>query len=127
MSTTPGAPKDGGLAKDAAAAAKAGDGPVGTPAADTPQTATEAAHEGGSQNLPATRGDRPRLEVVDVRRGMFGAADAGDTSGYGGLVKTVAMPGESERPYGGWFDEAADRLADLLRDPGGGISIEPAA
>ncbi|HTY71759.1 MAG TPA: NADH-quinone oxidoreductase subunit C [Actinomycetes bacterium] len=54
------------------------------------------------------------LEVVDVRQGMFHGS--GDTSGYGGLVRTVAMPGATPRPYGGWYDEAADTLTSLLPD-----------
>ncbi len=57
-------------------------------------------------------------EVVAVRRGMFGVHDSGDTSGYGGLVQPVAMPGAATRPYGGWFDEAVDILAEVLGDAG---------
>ena len=49
-------------------------------------------------------------EVVGVRHGMFGAGDTGDTSGYGGLVRPVALPGATPRPYGGWFDDVADQL-----------------
>jgi NADH-quinone oxidoreductase subunit C len=56
------------------------------------------------------------LEVVDVRRGMFGVSGSGDTSGYGGLVRRVAVPGATQRPYGGWFDQTADRLESLLPD-----------
>jgi len=41
---------------------------------------------------------------------MFGAPGTGDTSGYGGLVRTAASTGSSERPYGGYFDEVADDL-----------------
>ena len=105
-------------ARDAAAAAKGGTGTVGTPSSDTPQTATEAALEGGAQNLPSTTGRRTPLEVVDVRHGMFGATDTGDTSGFGGLVRTVAMPGPSDRPFGGWFDEVVDILAEVLAEAG---------
>ncbi len=54
------------------------------------------------------------LEVIAVREGMFGVQGSGDTSGYGGLRRPVVMPGASPRPYGGWFDEVADRLADGL-------------
>ena len=36
------------------------------------------------------------LEIVDVRTGMFGVSGSGDTSGFGGLVRTVAMPGASD-------------------------------
>ena len=113
-------------ATDAAAAAKAGAGAVGTPDPGTPQTATEAAHEAGSQHVPTQEvagvptgpDGRTPLDVIDVRTGMFGAADSGDTSGYGGLVTTVAMPPASERPYGGWFDEVVDILAEVLAEAG---------
>ncbi len=54
------------------------------------------------------------LDVVGVQEGMFGVDGTGDTSGYGGLRRPVAMPGATPRPYGGWFDEAADRLVALL-------------
>ncbi len=55
-------------------------------------------------------------EVIGVRHGMFGASGSGDTSGYGRLVRTVALPGGSPRPYGGYFDAVVDRLAELLAD-----------
>ncbi|CAB4586474.1 MAG: NADH-quinone oxidoreductase subunit C [Actinobacteria bacterium] len=42
--------------------------------------------------------------------GMFGAHGTGDTSGYGGLARTAANSGSSERPYGGYFDDVADDL-----------------
>ena len=42
--------------------------------------------------------------------GMFGARGTGDTSGYGGLVRTPAATGSSQRPYGGYFDDIADDL-----------------
>ncbi len=42
--------------------------------------------------------------------GMFGARGSGDTSGYGGLVRTPAATGSSQRPYGGYFDDIADDL-----------------
>ena len=42
--------------------------------------------------------------------GMFGARGTGDTSGYGGLVRTAASTGSSERPFGGYFDDVADEL-----------------
>jgi NADH-quinone oxidoreductase subunit C len=49
-------------------------------------------------------------EVVGVRRGMFGVESGGDTTGYGGLVRHIQMPGAAERPYGGEFDAVADAL-----------------
>ena len=56
-------------------------------------------------------------EVIGTRRGMFGVSGTGDTSGYGRLVREVALPGSSPRPYGGYFDEVVDALiATLGRD-----------
>lgn len=48
--------------------------------------------------------------------GMFGTADSGDTSGFGGLVRTSASAGSSERPYGGYFDQVADDLERAYPD-----------
>ncbi|HEX6921459.1 MAG TPA: NADH-quinone oxidoreductase subunit C [Actinomycetes bacterium] len=64
------------------------------------------------ENLPPAPDGR--AETVDVRHGMFGAHGTGDTSGYGGLVRPVQLPGATPRPYGGWFDEAADQLERVL-------------
>lgn len=47
---------------------------------------------------------------MSEEKGMFGVSGSGDTSGYGGLVRTQATPGSSERPYGSYFDEVADDL-----------------
>ncbi|MFF3019805.1 NADH-quinone oxidoreductase subunit C [Streptomyces sp. NPDC057939] len=69
-------------------------------------------------NVPAPR-DRETPagpEVIGVRKGMFGAANGGDTSGYSGLVRTVALPGESARPYGSYFDEVVDELEGALEE-----------
>jgi len=43
-------------------------------------------------------------------QGMFGAHGTGDTSGFGGLVRSTQTPGSSERPYGSYFDEVTDEL-----------------
>ena len=59
--------------------------------------------------MPARRGCRAQRddagEVIGVRKGMFGASGGGDTTGYGGLVRTVRLPGAS-----------AGRTAALRRD-----------
>jgi NADH-quinone oxidoreductase subunit C len=70
------------------------------------------------------RSPRTPLDLVDVRTGMFGIHGSGDTSGFGGLVRTVAMPGPSERPYGSYFDEVVDILAEVLEEQG--IAFESA-
>jgi NADH-quinone oxidoreductase subunit C len=59
-------------------------------------------------------------EVINVRRGMFGVSGSGDTSGYGRLVREVALPGGSPRPYGGYFDDVVDKLAESLASAGVG-------
>ncbi len=76
-----------------------------------------------SSNGPVSGvGDTP--EVIGVRRGMFGATGTGDTSGYGRLVRPVALPGSSPRPYGSYFDEVVDRLAEILGEERYAVSIE---
>ncbi|MGV9746583.1 NADH-quinone oxidoreductase subunit C [Rhodococcus zopfii] len=60
-------------------------------------------------------------EMIEVRRGMFGPTGTGDTSGYGGLVRPIMLPGAASRPYGGWFDEVADGLDAALT----GASVTP--
>jgi NADH-quinone oxidoreductase subunit C len=45
-------------------------------------------------------------------RGMFGVSGSGDTSGFGGLATRRVVPEPAQRPYGGWFDEACDALAE---------------
>ncbi len=52
------------------------------------------------------------------RTGAFGVSGSGDTSGFGGLVRVepggaVALH-STDRPYGGWFDEVADALAEAV-------------
>jgi len=65
----------------------------------------------------------PTLPVVDVRSGMFGTSGSGDTSGYGGLVRTVEMPAPTARPFGGWFDEVADEMDLALQDDGLSLAV----
>jgi NADH-quinone oxidoreductase subunit C len=74
--------------------------------------------EGGS-----AAGSENGGELVAVRKGMFGARNGGDTSGYGGLVKRIELPGAVQRPYGpgpgeGYFDVIADELEGALEEKG---------
>jgi NADH-quinone oxidoreductase subunit C len=46
------------------------------------------------------------------QQGMFGVRGSGDTTGFGGLVREPYDPPNAERPYGGYFDELMDNLAD---------------
>lgn len=43
---------------------------------------------------------------------MFGATFGGDTSGFGGMVRREKARTSTERPFGGWFDEAYDVLVE---------------
>jgi NADH-quinone oxidoreductase subunit C len=76
---------------------------------------------GDPGELPATT--NPTADVVGTRHGMFGSRGPGDTSGYGGLVRSVALPPPTPKPYGGWFDAAADTLRTALTEAG----TDPAA
>jgi NADH-quinone oxidoreductase subunit C len=98
-------------------AAAAAEPAVGTtPHADDPSDAVGGgAHERWPENTLPAAPQASVLEVVDVREGMFGVRGTGDTSGYGGLTRPVVMPSQSPRPYGGWFDDVADRLEASLR------------
>lgn len=58
------------------------------------------------------------VDIVGVRKGAFGAEGSGDTSGFGGLVSPIVMPGPSTPPFGGWFDEVAEEIALSLADAG---------
>ena len=72
-----------------------------------------AQHQNSQHQDPSTdvvAADAQIDQAVGVRRGMFGAEGTGDTSGYGGLVAPVVLPGAAQRPYGGWYDEVADAL-----------------
>ena len=88
--------------------------PATGPGVDAP-IADSAAAGAEQENLPE-RLPSESAEVIETRRGAFGVRGTGDTSGYGGLVRTIAMPGSSPRPYGGWFDAVADQLAGALAE-----------
>ncbi|MDO5722282.1 MAG: NADH-quinone oxidoreductase subunit C [Actinomycetaceae bacterium] len=64
----------------------------------------------------------PAPRVVDVRTGQWGVHGSGDTTGFGGLTREVILPGESARPYGGWFDSVVDILEELIVEDGKAVS-----
>ena len=53
---------------------------------------------------------------LSAGHGLFGTSGTGDTSGFGGLVRSLPRPGSSERPYGGYFDDVADDLERAYPD-----------
>jgi NADH-quinone oxidoreductase subunit C len=89
----------------------------------TPGTEPDATDNAPENTLPADP-EQLQPEVVGVQHGMFGVQGTGDTSGYGRLVRPVAMPGGTARPYGGWFDEVVDDLASVLSAKGVETALE---
>jgi NADH-quinone oxidoreductase subunit C len=77
-------------------------GSLGSPSEPVAGVPEPVAHEPGSEVATSGSG---------VRQGMFGVAGSGDTSGYGGLARTVSAPAPAQRPYGGWVDVLADAVA----------------
>ncbi len=54
----------------------------------------------------------PAEGVAKSGQDMFGAVFGSDTSGFSGLVRKKPAEISTERPYGGWFDEAVDALEE---------------
>src|SRR5699024_950689 len=85
------------------------------------------AHHPRAEGAPAVTGGRlpgggsSSGGIGAERRGLFGVRGSGDTSGYGRLVRRVPEPPAAQRPFGGWFDEAADALAASLGSLGVGF------
>jgi NADH-quinone oxidoreductase subunit C len=73
---------------------------------------------------PAAAGQERLAEPV-ARTGMFGVHGTPDTSGYGTLRVRRGPGPASPRPYGSYFDDLADRLAEALAADGtAGDAIE---
>jgi len=75
-------------------------------------------------DLPVVPEGIAEIDLVGVRKGAFGSSGSGDTSGFGGLVSPIVMPGASLPPFGGWFDEVAEELALSLLDAGVSDAVE---
>ena len=67
---------------------------------------------------PVVPEQRQELHVIDVRTGSFNVKGSGDTSGFAGLTRQIAMPGATSRPFGGWFDHIADVVFARLNEAG---------
>ncbi|MDB9921692.1 NADH-quinone oxidoreductase subunit C [Actinomycetota bacterium] len=75
-------------------------------------------------DLPVVPDGVAEIDLVGVRKGAFGSQGSGDTSGFGGLVAPIVMPGVSIPPFGGWYDEVAEELALSLVDAGVSGAVE---
>ena len=75
-----------------------------------------------SSSARSNRNDTVNDPLPEANRLRFapasGASTVRVTSGFGGLTRVVELPGESARPYGGWFDTVVDVLEELITDAG---------
>lgn len=96
--------------------AKGTDGDAGPPRAAYTGGTSEGAYpsEQPGEDLGVPRSTQAQADVIGSQRGMFGVQGSGDTSGYGGLVRSITMAAPSERPYGEGFDDVADALESAL-------------
>ena len=118
-------PEETGEGSKASGETEASNVDEGTPEAPAKAPEHEGITERMPENLPPETGTpETRVEVVEVRKGMFGAKGTGDTSGYGGLRRPVTMPGASSRPFGGELDVVADAFEAALREEGVDEAIE---
>lgn len=76
--------------------------------------------QGGLRQTARRGHSEPR--IIEERHGQWGIRGSGDTTGFSGLVRQVVLPGESARPYGGWFDSVVDILEELIVEDGGNVS-----
>jgi NADH-quinone oxidoreductase subunit C len=70
----------------------------------------DEATTGGAEIVPAESSP----EVLATRKGMFGVVGTGDTSGFGGLTRTIESPPAATPPFGGWWDSVYDRMGELV-------------
>jgi NADH-quinone oxidoreductase subunit C len=89
------------------------------PAPDVSSADTEATEDraeldqGGLDQATGTT-----AAVIETRQGMFGVSGSGDTSGYGGLTRTIEFPTAAEPPFGGWWDQVYSRIGELVPNYG---------
>ena len=79
---------------------------------ERPVPAASAPEQRAADIQPVTvdPGESPDAPAPIAPGGMFGVTGSGDTSGYGGLVRTPWVEPPAQRPYGGYFDEVVDAL-----------------
>jgi NADH-quinone oxidoreductase subunit C len=131
QTTTP-EPVEGVNAESDANAPVKGADPQGESAPDAgtkPEQQTGAAPDVSSADTDAVQDvaerDQSEVEVagaqpetLEVRQGMFGIKGTGDTSGYGGLTRTIEFPAPSGQPFGGWWDQVYDRVGEIAPNRG---------
>ena len=105
-----GADPQGESEPDADTKAEQQTGPAPAVASEATEAETDVAAEESSEvAVPEST-----TEVLAVRRGMFGVQGTGDTSGYGGLTRTIQFPRAAEQPFGGWWDQVYSRIGEVM-------------
>jgi NADH-quinone oxidoreductase subunit C len=66
--------------------------------------------------------DAPAQTPASPLKGMFGISGTGDVSGFGGLVRPRPAATDTQRPFGGYFDEVYDALEEAY--PGFADALE---
>ena len=102
-----GAVAEGESAPDAGTKSESATGAPADVASDETE-ASESTAEGAVERSGSS------AEVIETRQGMFGVHGTGDTSGYGGLTRTIEFPVGSLPPYGGWWDQVNDRIGQVM-------------
>ncbi len=91
---------------------------TGSPTADAPEVSSGSTDADQDQAETGKAGvavpDEHQAEVLEVRKGLFGVKGTGDTSGFGGLTRTIEFPAPSDQPFGGWWDQVYDRMGELV-------------
>ncbi|HEY5821331.1 MAG TPA: NADH-quinone oxidoreductase subunit C [Propionibacteriaceae bacterium] len=87
---------------------------VSSGSTDAAEDQAETARASAEVAVPS----EPAAEVLEVRKGLFGVKGTGDTSGFGGLTRTIQFPPPSEQPFGGWWDQVYDRVGELVGGSG---------
>lgn len=57
-------------------------------------------------------------EYLNTRKGMWGAKNLADTTGFSEQTEVVTVSHPATRPYGGWFDEVVDIILELATKDG---------
>jgi NADH-quinone oxidoreductase subunit C len=109
-----GAEPEGESAPDADTKAEQRTGPAPAVASEDTEAESDLAEEETAE-VAVPEGT---TEVLAVRKGMFGVQGTGDTSGYGGLTRTIQFPGAAQPPFGGWWDQVYARIGELMPNYG---------
>jgi NADH-quinone oxidoreductase subunit C len=105
-----GADPQGESEPDADTKAEQQTGPAPAVASEDTEAETDLAEEETAEVAVPER----TTEVLAVRKGMFGVQGTGDTSGYGGLTRTIEFPAPAKPPFGGWWDQVYSRIGELV-------------